>query len=107
MQRLKKKMPRAIALWLALPALIMTLSLPLVRGQNSGMTRLPTGQRLDPEGQSVTLGSMPLAMLVAPGGEKLVVSLGGWREQGIQIIDLKTRRVEQTLKQEAAFLGLA
>ncbi len=96
----------ALRLRLALPALLMTLSLSLVRGQNSEMKRLPTGQRLDPEGQSVTLGSMPLAMLPAPGGQKLVVSLGGWREQGIQIIDLRTRRVEQTLKQEAAFLGL-
>jgi YVTN family beta-propeller protein len=46
-------------------------------------------------------------MLLAPGGRKLVVSLGGWREQGIQVVDLMTRRVEQTLKQEGAFLGLA
>ncbi|HEX8072015.1 MAG TPA: alkaline phosphatase family protein [Pyrinomonadaceae bacterium] len=50
---------------------------------------------------------MPLAMLPAPGGEKLIVSLGGWREQGIQVINLRTRRVDQTLKQDGAFFGLA
>jgi DNA-binding beta-propeller fold protein YncE len=78
-------------------------------GQSSGsaMERLPTGARLDPVGDSVTTGSMPLAMALAPGGEKLIVSLGGWREQGIQVIDTRTWRVTQTLTQAAAFLGLA
>ncbi|HYY93171.1 MAG TPA: YncE family protein, partial [Pyrinomonadaceae bacterium] len=100
-------MPKTSAFALALLALLAVGSASHVRGQNSGPKRLPTGQRLDPSGDSVTLGSMPLAMLPAPGGEKLIVSLGGWREQGIQVVDLRTRHVEQTLKQEAAFLGLA
>ncbi len=68
---------------------------------------LATGLRLDPVGEFVDLGSMPLAMAAAPGGEKLVVLLGGWREQGIQVVDLASRRVTQTLTQEAAFQGLA
>jgi sugar lactone lactonase YvrE len=88
--------------------LLLILLAPLTSpGQASGPKRLPTGLRLDPAGDAVTAGSMPLAMTPAPGGEKLVVSLGGWREQGIQIIDLRSRRVEQTLKQDGAFLGLA
>jgi DNA-binding beta-propeller fold protein YncE len=88
--------------------LLAFLTAPLTRlSQDSGTKRLPTGLRLDPSGETVTLGSMPLAMLPAPGGERLVVSLGGWREQGIQVVDLRTRRVEQTLKQDGAFFGLA
>ncbi|HKV42697.1 MAG TPA: bifunctional YncE family protein/alkaline phosphatase family protein [Blastocatellia bacterium] len=70
-------------------------------------TPLSTGVRLDPAGDFIDLGSMPLAMALAPGGDKLVVVLSGWREQGIQVVDLKSRRVTQTLKQDAAFLGLA
>jgi DNA-binding beta-propeller fold protein YncE len=100
-------MPRALALRLVLLALLAAASNSPARVQNSEPKHLPTGQRLDPAGDSVTVGSMPLAMLPAPGGEKLIVSLGGWREQGVQVVDLRTRRVEQTLKQEAAFLGLA
>src|SRR5918911_4113782 len=100
-------MPKTSALGLALFTLLAASPASPARGQNSEPKRLPTGQRLDPSGDSVTLGSMPLAMLPAPGGEKLVVSLGGWREQGVQVVDLKTRRVEQTLRQDAAFLGLA
>jgi DNA-binding beta-propeller fold protein YncE len=70
-------------------------------------TPLSTGLRLDPVGDCIDLGSMPLSMALAPGGDKLVVVLSGWREQGIQVIDLKSNRVTQTLTQTAAFFGLA
>ena len=68
---------------------------------------LATGVRLDPIGDSVDLGSMPLGMVLAPEKDKLIVVLSGWREQGIQVVDLKTRQVTQTLKQNAAFYGIA
>lgn len=58
---------------------------------------LPTGVRLDPAGEVVELGSMPLNIVAAPSGDKAVVVLSGWREQGIQVVDLKTRQVTQTL----------
>ena len=68
---------------------------------------LPTGVRLDAVGEAVELGSVPLGMAVAPGGDKAAVVLSGWREQGVQFVDLKSRRVTQTLEQSAAFLGVA
>jgi len=67
---------------------------------------LSTGVHLDAVGDAIDLGSMPLAMAIAPGGEKLAVVLSGWREQGVQIVDLKSRQVVQTLIQPAAFLGI-
>ncbi|HSY47865.1 MAG TPA: bifunctional YncE family protein/alkaline phosphatase family protein [Thermoanaerobaculia bacterium] len=70
-------------------------------------TPLATGVRLDPAGASVDLGSMPLGMALAPGGARLAVVLSGWREQGLQIVDLKTRSVTQTITQDAAFYGVA
>jgi DNA-binding beta-propeller fold protein YncE len=69
-------------------------------------TPLPNGLRLDPVGEVIDLGSVPLGMAVAPGGDKVAVVLSGWREQGLQIVDLKSRRVTQTLEQPAAFLGV-
>jgi DNA-binding beta-propeller fold protein YncE len=68
---------------------------------------LPTGLRLDPTGDAVKLGSMPLGMALAPGGRQAAVVLSGWREQGLQVVDLASRRVTQTLQQDAAFYGLA
>src|SRR5579864_9622564 len=68
---------------------------------------LPTGVHLDPIGDFIDLGSMPIAMALAPDGKALIVVLSGWREQGIQVVDLNTSRVMQTLEQPAAFYGLA
>src|SRR5512142_2405321 len=68
---------------------------------------LPTGVRLDAVGNAIQLGSMPLNLVPAHSGDKAVVVLGGWREQGIQVVDLKTRKVAQTLLQDGAFYGAA
>jgi YVTN family beta-propeller protein len=68
--------------------------------------RLPTGERLDPDGRSFDLGSMPLAMVLSPEGDRAAVLLNGWREQGVQIVNPATGKITQDLRQPAAFLGL-
>jgi DNA-binding beta-propeller fold protein YncE len=86
------------------------------RGGTPEARPLPTGLRLDPAGRSFDVGNMPLAIVSPPsppsgnppGAPDLaVVLLAGWRQQGLQVIDLATRRVTQTVEQPAAFLGLA
>jgi YVTN family beta-propeller protein len=69
--------------------------------------QLPTGVRLNPIGASSALGSMPLSITLAPDRRHAVVLLGGWREQGIQIVEAATGRVSQTFELPAAFVGLA
>jgi DNA-binding beta-propeller fold protein YncE len=68
---------------------------------------LPTGVRLDPAGEAVDLDSLPISLVLAPERDKAVVVLSGWREQGVQVVDLKTRRVTQKLLQDGAFYGAA
>jgi DNA-binding beta-propeller fold protein YncE len=68
---------------------------------------LPTGVRLDPAGEAVDLGSLPINLVLTPAKDRAVVVLSGWREQGIQVVDLKTRKVTQTLLQDGAFYGAA
>ncbi|HWZ43878.1 MAG TPA: bifunctional YncE family protein/alkaline phosphatase family protein [Candidatus Saccharimonadales bacterium] len=68
---------------------------------------LPTGVRLDPAGEAIELGSLPINLILAPEKDRAVVVLSGWREQGIQVVDLKTRKVTQTLLQDGAFYGAA
>src|SRR5271170_651037 len=68
---------------------------------------LPTGVRLDPAGEGVDLGSLPINLVLAPETDKAVVVLSGWREQGVQVVDRKTRKVTQTLLQDGAFYGAA
>src|SRR4051794_443911 len=71
------------------------------------LVRLPTGVSLDPVAESHAVGNFPLAMAVAPGGERVALLLNGWRQQGVQIVDRKSGAVIQTLPQIAAFIGLA
>src|ERR1043165_9864533 len=68
---------------------------------------LPTVVRLDTAGRSFDVGNMPLSMVLSPEGDRIIVLLCGWREQGLQVVERATGRVTQTIKQPAAFLGLA
>lgn len=81
------------------------------RGGDSLITRLPprlpTGVTLDPAAPLSKIGPMPLTMLLAPEGDRVVVSLAGYRQQGVQVIDATSGRVIQELPQAAAFVGLA
>src|SRR3954453_14645624 len=71
------------------------------------LKRLPTGVSLDPVAESHGVGNFPLAMAIAPGGERVALLLNGWRQQGLQIVDRKSGAGVQTLPQIAAFIGLA
>jgi len=73
----------------------------------SATNRLPTGVRLDPAGRSTPLGNMPLAAILSPSGHDVVVSLSGWREQGLEIVNRETGVLVQRLPQSGAFVGLA
>ncbi len=76
-------------------------------GEPEGEVTLPTGVHLDPAAASVPLGSMPLAMLLSPGGDRFVILLNGMRQQGFQVVDRRTGQVVQTVVQPAAFIGSA
>jgi DNA-binding beta-propeller fold protein YncE len=67
---------------------------------------LPNGLTLDPAGTTFDVGNMPLSGLLSRDG-KLVLLLSGFRQQGVQVVDLDSRRVLQTIPQPSAFLGLA
>ena len=68
--------------------------------------RLPTGARLDPVAPGHDLGPLPLNAIWSPDTTRLVLSLNGWRQQGVQVVDRATGNVTQTLLQPAAFIGL-
>ncbi len=80
---------------------------PLDRFAYKGGTLLPTGVRLDPVGRVIPVGNMPLAALASPDGRYAALLLSGWREEGLQIVDVAAGRVTQTLRQKGAFVGIA
>ncbi len=82
-------------------------SLAQSSNERAAGTLLPTGVRLDPAGHSFAVGNMPLAMVPSPEGDRLLLSLNGWRQQGLQVVEPDTGRIIQTLSRPGAFLGLA
>jgi DNA-binding beta-propeller fold protein YncE len=96
---------------------VLLLSLPLANQaqikldlslyKSEGRTCLPTGVCLDPAGRSFAASNMPLGMVLSPEGDRLVLSLNGWRLQGLQVIDRHAGTIEQTIAQPGAFFGLA
>jgi DNA-binding beta-propeller fold protein YncE len=81
--------------------------LTTIAAHAADLVRLPTGVSLDPAAESHGVGNFPLAIAVAPGGDRVALLLDGWRQQGVQIVDRKSGAVIQTLPQIAAFIGLA
>jgi YVTN family beta-propeller protein len=80
--------------------------LTTIAAHAADLVRLPTGVSLDPAAESHAVGNFPLAIAIAPGGERVALLLNGWRQQGVQIVDRKSGAVLQTLPQIAAFVGL-
>jgi DNA-binding beta-propeller fold protein YncE len=67
--------------------------------------RLPTGAMLDPAGALSDVGQFPQNILPTPEGDRVVLVLNGYRDQGIQVVDPATGQAVQTLLQPAAFIG--
>lgn len=96
--------------WLALAMSVVCAACgPATSGHtaDSPATILPTGRVLHPAGRTIDVGNMPLAVAVAPGGRYAALLLSGWRERGVQIVDVDSARVVQTLPQAGAFVGMA
>jgi DNA-binding beta-propeller fold protein YncE len=68
---------------------------------------LPTGVSLDPAGRFIDVGNMPLAMAVAPDGKHAIVLLSGFKTEGLQVVDLESGKVTQTIAKPSTFIGLA
>ncbi|HEY8164007.1 MAG TPA: bifunctional YncE family protein/alkaline phosphatase family protein [Gemmatimonadaceae bacterium] len=77
------------------------------REKTSAQVLLPTGRMLDPVGHVIDVGNMPLSVALSPDKRRAALLLSGWRERGLQIVDLVAGRVTQTLSQPGAFLGVA
>ena len=75
--------------------------------QGSGVTLLPNGWRIAPEGQHMQAGDFPLAMTLSPDGRFLIVTNNGYAKPTLTIVDTKHWYVTEREPVDHAFLGLA
>jgi YVTN family beta-propeller protein len=70
-----------------------------------GRILLPNGWMLEPAGEHLALGDLPLGIDVTPDERYAAVANGG-RERNVLIIDLKTRKITDTFAAGHAWLGV-
>jgi DNA-binding beta-propeller fold protein YncE len=97
--------------WLAAPALVgLTLiATRLVPGPlrgSGGATLLPSGWRIDPAGRQVTVGTLPLNLVVTDDGLVFITN-NGYGQNGLMRVDPVTGTAAWLLPVRAAWLGLA
>ena len=74
--------------------------------QGNGLTLLPNGWRLSPEGRHVTVGDLPMNLVPSPDGRFVAILTNGWSKPAVSIFDAHTLQVISRLEIEHAWLGL-
>lgn len=81
---------------------------PGSKSDGTGIT--PHGWSLTPAGKQLTLGDLPINSVLSPDGKDLVVTNDGEGVQSLQVVNVQTQQVIQTLPYaptEALFVGLS
>ncbi len=74
---------------------------------SEGRTQLPNGWRITPAGTHIKLpGDFPMKMIVTADG-KLLVNTAGWHDHSVNVIDLKTEKLEQSFDVAKNWAGMA
>lgn len=77
------------------------------RADSEGRTTLPNGWRITPAGRHIKLpGDMPMKMIVT-ADEKLFVNTAGWHDHDVNLIDIKTEKIEQSLDVGKNWVGMS
>jgi DNA-binding beta-propeller fold protein YncE len=71
-----------------------------------GVTLLPNGWKIAPEGRHVQVGDLPMAMVPSPDGRFIAVTTSGYDKPAISIFDTRTLLVVARLSMEHTWLGL-
>ena len=62
--------------------------------QGGGVTLLPNGWRIAPAGRHLSIGDLPLAMVLSPDGHSLVVTNNGYQKPTLRVLDLDREALE-------------
>jgi YVTN family beta-propeller protein len=75
-----------------------------------GTAVVPTGHRVTPTGKQTVLGDLPLGTALSPDGRTMLVSNDGQGAQSLQVVDVASSKVVQSLTYAAPaslFVGVA
>jgi YVTN family beta-propeller protein len=73
----------------------------------SKATVLPNGWRVTPAGRHIRLpGDLPMKMLIAPDGKSLLVNTGGFHDHSVNIIDLASEKLTESINVGKNWAGM-
>jgi YVTN family beta-propeller protein len=76
--------------------------------QSNGSYIIPTGQTITPAGSHLAVGERPLAMAISPDGSQLaLITCSTFSNRYVQLIDIGSRTVTQSLPVGSDFAGIA
>jgi 40-residue YVTN family beta-propeller repeat len=73
---------------------------------NKNKTLLPNGWSLTPAGKGITLGDLPLNLVISSSGKLVAVTNNGQSTQSIQLIDIKSQKLLSQVKIPKSWYGL-
>jgi DNA-binding beta-propeller fold protein YncE len=74
--------------------------------KGDGVTLLPNGWKIAPEGRHVTVGDLPMNVVPSPDGRLLAISTSGYTKPAISLFDTKTLQIIGHIDVEHTWLGL-
>src|SRR5215831_13385220 len=74
--------------------------------RGNGVTLLPNGWSIAPEGRHVTVGDLPMNLVPSPDGRLIAISTSGYAKPTISLFDTKTLQVIGHVEVDHTWLGL-
>ena len=71
------------------------------------VTLLPNGWRISPVGQHITVGDLPMNLVVSPDGDHVIVTNNGYSQPNLIVYDYTKQISRDRVMLESAWLGLA
>ena len=71
-----------------------------------GVTLLPNGWKIAPEGRHVQVGDLPMSMVPSPDGRYIAITTSGYDKPALSIFDTRSLQVVARLPLEHTWLGL-
>jgi YVTN family beta-propeller protein len=75
-------------------------------GQMGNRVLLPDGWWLSPAGTSITLSTMPMNAALSPDEHFLAITHSGYLKPEVKLVDLKLKKVIQSIKLKDSWLGI-
>jgi len=75
--------------------------------KGDGVTLLPNGWRIAPEGRHVTVGDLPMNLVLSPDGRFVAISTSGFSKPALSIFDTKSLQIVTRAELDHTWLGLA